>query len=367
MAICLFLVRAILGDVEFLYLGLFFGLTVFISQLLTQQKLPALAITFLMLIILSYLITFTNNGLSVGALFVPLTLAHIGVAWRISTHGLNYQFSKIIFFGSLAFFLYGVLILDLNPGHIFANSRNYISVYFLNTLSIFYISIYISRNIDFTKLRVITPAALVFLVSVIAIGSSGIFTTFILLTLTCVSFLKRSHFLVLAFLLLVAISYIGNWDTFISILSTFELLSFNPELLQKMEYRQLTQENPRYYIWAEYINSMDVMRALAGINLSESFFGFNNYHNSFVLLHARLGIFSFIIALMFLFSIIRGFKVNVVLASCLFVLLLRSLTDTTILAGSAFDFIIFYLIFFLRRTKNSCNSKSITPVKKSGE
>ena len=361
-AICFFLARAIFGNVEFLYLGLFFGLTVFLSQLLNQGKLPSLAVAFLMVITISYLITFTNNGLSVGALFVPLSLAHIGVAWRISTHGLSYQFSRIIFFGSLAYFVYGALILNLAPHQMFANSRNYVSVYFLNTLSIFYISIYLSRDLDFKKFRVIMPAAFVFLISVFAIGSSGIISTFILLSLIGMTFVKRSHVLVLALLLLVAMSYIGSWDAFISFLGTFELLSSHHELLKKLDYVELTQGNTRYYIWNEYISSMDVMRVLTGINLSESFYGFNSYHNSFLLLHARLGLFGFIITLMFLFSIIRGFKVNIILASCLFALLLRSYSDTTILAGSAFDFVIFYLIFFLYRIKDVSFSGFITPV-----
>ena len=130
---------------------------------------------------------------------------------------------------------------------------------------------------------------------------------------------------------------------------------------------QLTQENARYYILNEYISSMDVMRTLAGIDLSESFYGFNNYHNSFILLHARLGLFSFIIALIFLFAIIRGFKVNIILASCLFVLLLRSYSDTTILAGSVFDFVIFYLVFFLHRIKDVSFSGLITPVDNGGQ
>ena len=365
--ICLFLARAIFGAVEFLYLALFFGLTVFLSQLLNQGKLPPVAIAFLIIVTMSYLITFANNGLSAGALFVPLTLAHIGVAWRISTHGLSYQFSRIIFFGSLAYFFYSVIIVNLDPNQVFANSRNYVSVYFLNTLSIFYISIYLSRDVDFKKFRVVMPAAVVFLASVLSVGTSGIISTFILLSLISMVFLKRAHVLVLAFLLLVAISYIASWDTFISILGTFELLSSNPELLQKMDYEELTQANTRYYIWNEYIDSMDVMRTLAGINLSESFYGFNNYHNSFVLLHARLGLFSFVIALMFLFSIIRGFKVNRILASCLFVLLLRSYSDTTILAGSVFDFVIFYLIFFLHRIKDVSFSGLITPVDNGGQ
>lgn len=359
-AICLFLARAIFGAVEFLYLGMFFGLTVFLSQLLNQEKLSPLLIAFLIIVIMSYLITFTNNGLSVGALFVPLTLAHIGVAWRISTHGLSYQFSRIIFIGSLAYFFYSVLIVNLDPGQVFSNSRNYISVYFLNTLSIFYISIYLSTDVDFKKFRVITPAAVVFLASVLSVGTSGIISTFILLSLISMVFLKRTHVLMLAFLLLVAISYIASWDVFLSILATFEFLTSDPELLQKMDYVELTEGNTRYYIWKEYISSMDVMRTLAGINLSESFYGFNNYHNSFILLHARLGLFSFIIALMFLFSLIRGFKVNLILALCLFALLLRSFSDTTILAGSAFDFVIFYLIFFFHRIKDISFSGPVT-------
>ena len=102
----------------------------------------------------------------------------------------------------------------------------------------------------------------------------------------------------------------------------------------------------------DYISSLDTMRLFFGINLSERFYGFGNYHNSFVLLHARIGFYMFIITLMFSYSLIKAYKVNYLLASCLLVLLFRSLTDTSILAGSPFDFVLFFLIFFLGRNKN---------------
>jgi hypothetical protein len=350
-AISFFLGRAIYGDVEFLYLGMFFGLLVFYGQLINKRSLPPLVIAFIVIVLMSYVVTFSNNNLDIGAIFIPLTLSHIGVAWRISTHGLSYNFSKIIFFGSLAYFFYSVVFLSLSPNEIFANSRNYISVYFLNTVSILYISIYLSRNLYLDKLRVVVPAALVFIVSVFAVGTMGIFTSFILLTLVILIFIKKSYFFFWLLLSILTIYYFPDWNSFISFLSEFQFFNQDKELLAKMDYAELMQENTRYYIWNEYINSMDTMRFLSGINLSEHFYGFNNYHNSFILLHARIGVYMFIIVFIFVYSLIKLCKVNAVLASCLFVILLRSLSDTSILAGSAFDFILFYLVFFLASNK----------------
>jgi hypothetical protein len=352
LAICLFVGRAIWGNVEFLYLGMLSGLFVFIGQLIYKKRLPPIVMTFITIIILSYIFTFANNSLERGALFVPLTLSHIGVAWRISTHGLSYKFSKFLFIGSLLYFLYGLVILNLNASQIFANSRNYVSVYFLNILSIFFISIYLSSIISFEKIKVIVSAAVTFIASLISIGSMGIFASFMLLVLSSMRFLKKATIFFLGIFCIFTISYMQDWDGFINYMRQFEIFNKDRELLAKMGYLQLTQANPRYGIWEEYITSLDIMRLFFGINLSERFHGFANYHNSFVLLHARTGFYMFIITLIFLYSLIKAYRINYLLASCLLVLLFRSLTDTTILAGSAFDFVLFFLIFFLGQSKN---------------
>ena len=351
-AICLFFGRAIWGNVELLYLGMLFGLSVFLGQMLYKRHLPRLAIGFVVIVVMSYVVTLANNSLDQGALFIPLTLAHVGIAWRISTHGINYNFAKFVFFGSLLFFLYSLLVLDVNASSIFANSRNYVSVYFLNAVSIVFISIYLSRSFYLERIKVITSAIGVFLASLFAIGSMGIFSSFLLVILSAFGFMKKNHVIIFCFLFVLAIFYFQDWDGFLGFLSQFQIISRDKELLAKLGYLQLTQENPRYSIWSEYINRLDTMRVFFGINLSERFYGFSNYHNSFVLLHARTGFYMYIITLMFLYSTIRAFKVNYFLASCLLVLLFRSLTDTSILAGSPFDFVLFFLLFFLGGRKN---------------
>jgi hypothetical protein len=352
LAICLFLGRAIWGNVEFLYLGMLFGLFVFFGQLIYKKHLPPLAMAFITIIIMSYIVTVANNSLETGALFVPLTLSHIGVAWRMSTHGLSYNFSKMVFFGSLLYFLFSLVILNVSVKDVFDNSRNYVSVYFLNILSIFFISIYLSSIVYFEKIKVITSAVFVFLASLIAIGSMGIFASFMLIILFVFGFMKKKYVFVLCLLCVLPGSYFQDWDGFISFLSQFETFTQDKELLAKLGYAQLTQDNPRYNIWEDYISSLDTMRLFFGINLSERFYGFANYHNSFVLLHARTGFYMFIITLMFSYSLIKAYKVNYLLASCLLVILFRSLSDTSILAGSSFDFVLFFLIFFLGRNKN---------------
>jgi hypothetical protein len=352
LAICFFWGRAIWGNVEFLYLGMLFGLFVFSGQLIYKKHLPPLAMAFIAIIIMSYIVTVANNSLERGTLFVPLTLSHIGVAWRISTHGLSYNFSKMVFFGSFLYFLFSLVILNVSVQEVFANSRNYVSVYFLNTVSIFFISIYLSSIVYFEKIKVITSAVVVVLASLISIGTMGIFASFMFFILSALGFIKKTYVIFLCLLCVLTISYFQDWDGFISFLSQFQIFTQDKELLAKMSYLQLTQDNPRYNIWEDYISSLDTMRLFFGINLSERFYGFANYHNSFVLLHARTGFYMFIITLMFSYSLIKAYKVNYLLASCLLVLLFRSLGDTTILAGSPFDFVLFFLVFFLGQNKN---------------
>ena len=219
-------------------------------------------------------------------------------------------------------------------------------------MSIFFISIYLSSIVYFEKIKVITSAVVVVLASLISIGTMGIFASFMFFILSALGVIKKTYVIFLCLLFVWTIFYFQDWDGFISFLSQFQIFTQDKELLAKMAYLQLTQDNPRYNIWEEYISSLDTMRLFFGINLSERFYGFVNYHNSFVLLHARIGFYMFIITLMFSYSLIKAYKVNYLLASCLLVLLFRSLTDTSILAGSPFDFVLFFLIFFLGRNKN---------------
>jgi hypothetical protein len=352
MAIFSFLSRAFFGDVEFLYLGIILGLLVLFGQFIEQRSLPFLALVFITIVLFSYILTFVNNGFEKGLLFIPLTLSHIGVAWRMSTHGVNLNFSKTIFFGSVMYFFYSIGISGLNPSEVFANSRNYVSVYFLNTVSILYISIYLSKDVSISKARILVPVALVFLVSTLSIGTSGIATSFVFLVLILLIVSKNVYKYILGGLGVLAASFFQDWNSFLSFLEVFSLFSQDSELLEKMAYAQLTQDNARYTIWSEYLSSMNAVRLLSGISLNETFYGFSNYHSSFVMLHARIGMYAFLIAFLFLYLLIKVFGVNKILGTCLLVILLRSLTDTTIMTGSPFDFVLFYLLFFSLSNKD---------------
>ena len=99
----------------------------------------------------------------------------------------------MVFFGSLLYFLFSLVILNVSVKDVFDNSRNYVSVYFLNILSIFFISIYLSSIVYFEKIKVITSAVFVFLASLIAIGSMGIFASFMLIILFVFGFMKKKY------------------------------------------------------------------------------------------------------------------------------------------------------------------------------
>ncbi len=112
------------------------------------------------------------------------------------------------------------------------------------------------------------------------------------------------------------------------------------DLSSKLNLFESTTINTRSNLWHEYIDKLDWLRFMTGINLDETFYGYKNLHSSYVLLHARMGFLAFLLVFIFLFGLFRLYKINFIMAVCYLSLLLRGMSNTTFMSGSSFDFVL---------------------------
>jgi hypothetical protein len=343
LAILSFFIRAITGNIIFLFIGAALGGFIFLYFLFINKKIPRQFFYVSIVVVLSYLITYMNNGFSHGSLFIVLFLSCASIAWAIARYGINYWFAWTIFYGSALYCFLRIYYFDASPNDLFAYSRNHVSVYFINAISLLYIAAYQEK-----RKTPILPAILTFLISVMSVGTGGIFSSAILLWFILIWYILKNFksYKIISIYLTLSILYhvVSFWDIGISgLVATFDLQG---DIVIKLQSSQITAGNARYQIWSEYINSLDIIRVLAGVSLSEEFYGYSNLHSSYLLLHARMGFLSFFLVLMFMYSLVRLYKKNYVFFICYMVILLRGITDTTFLAGSSFDFVLLFFFIF---------------------
>jgi hypothetical protein len=158
-AISLFFARELTGEIAYLFTGMLIGLGLLTYQTYLRHSVPLIAVVSLVVVCCSYGLTLANNGLSHGALFIPLYLACFGIAWRIYTNGINYWFCWILFYCSVFYFLVSFHTIDGGASTFLANSRNHVSVFFLNAAVLVYVGAFKSGR----KISLI-PAALFVLI-----------------------------------------------------------------------------------------------------------------------------------------------------------------------------------------------------------
>lgn len=337
-SLSLYFLRAIYGDLFFLLMGSLFGNFILFIGLCKQEKAPVYSYLLTIILIAGSFNSLFNNSFSSWSLFIFLMLGSFGVSWEIYKKGLNIYFIQTLFYVSCFLFIFLFFLNNYSPEGILAHSRNHVSVYFINLLTLLFIAYHVNNSIYFCKWQYLIPASFVLLICILAIGLSGIVSSSILLFIViCHFFRKIILYLLFLMLTLLIILYIYLFlipsDNFV-----FEI---NNHLLNS---KFLT--DPRIIIWSEYIYSLNLSRTLTGTSFSEIFGGYNNIHNSFLLLHQRIGVISIFVFFLFFISLIKLIFIDILLFACLLSLFARGLSDTIFLAASPFDFILFYLIFF---------------------
>ena len=372
LSILFFVLRAFSGEALFIYLGTILGIIVFALQVVKYNKIPTNAAFLLIFLIAPSLISLFKNNMD-GLLFYPQLIACIGVAWAIHTNGINKFLILLIFYLGSLYYLFNVALLGVYRGDVFANSSNYVSVNFINLFILLSLA-YKDKNFY----SILIPASMCFVVSIFAQGFGGILSSFILLSgvmLYPFSKINYLRYILIIVLLLLFLIFYFNIEQILNyiLINYYDIIMYfgGNDSIVKLNYllnniSDLSKLS-RIEIWLIYINSLDLNSILFGSNMNiEIYFEKNqstvtNLHNSYLLLHQRIGLFSIIFIILLLYSLIMSLKNNFLHFVFLVTLLTRGFTDTIFFAGSSFDFVILYLILFSYKLNSS---ESLKPLNK---
>jgi len=286
-----------------------------------------------------------------------LLASNAAFAYVLNTQRLSWKITSfyMIFVSLFSFYL---MYEGVNPNMVFEDSsRNTFSILLLEASALLYIVI-IQRN-DFTRFP-LWPAILSFIISVWAIGRSGILSTgFLLCGVIIANFLKSrkklQYLLFTGVIVSCALVLFIGWQS-----ESFALVvrKFSTEGL-KASHRV---EIATHYFQQIAENSL---RLFFGYNVQFDQYLANvwhsNLHNSFLQLHSIIGIG----AIVLLFLIVRGIykkgKTCILLWFIGGALLLRAATDTPFLFGPT-DFLFFYFLFRDRDCLQRTDRPVILPI-----
>ena len=235
---------------------------------------------------------------------------------------------------------------------LFANSRNYISVLLLFTLLLYYISCH-----DKNRHLLVTPAILYFIVSIIATGRGGIFSSGFLAIGICVykafslenKYAKRLLWLVIIILTLISVALASS-------VSDNTIGGFLGNYFNVLRVKGITDVT-RQKIWTSYVknNHCDLLTFLVGSD-THLVRRDGNLHNSFLQAYAAFGFVGFAaIIILVLKALIQGLKNKDWLWIILYVgLILRAFTDRLFFQGYCEIFLYYFILYWdYKRKKRS--------------
>ena len=346
LAIIFFLIRAtFFNEIIFTLIGILFGLCLFILQA-RNFLINKNVFIFIILSTFILIVTFNNNGFSRGLIFFPMIISGIGIAWSIYKNGLDHKFVLVIFYLLVFYFLIKILFFGNLPGEIFSNSRNHVSAMFINLFSL----IVISSNINKVSINFIHCFVLL-ICCFLAVGISGILvSSFIFITFLQYKYFfkiitKHISLTIILNLLIVLIIFI-LWP----FIQSFIQLNFEADTDVAIKYSKplidVFRESSRLLIINDYINLLNFKSVVLGNKLDLELNNLENFHNSFIALHVRAGIFFLGVIIFLIYAITKNFYKDFMLAVCLLAITLKSLTDTILFSGYHYEYIFIYLLLF---------------------
>lgn len=290
-----------------------------------------------------------NGNLELQALIWPF--AFMGIATLFLNFSINYKLTRLLYYFVVTFLISSIIFSNGVDNLNISSSRNVIGVMVLIYFSIYAISSYMHNR----KLT-IYPIIMGLIVSVMAIGRSGILTFLLILFLFLLfSFIKKKlnvrNFLKSIFVVAFLVIVFSIFYNFLEIYFTSAIINY--------ENRGI--ESVRTLIWADYINKTFTSAIylffgapISGTFLLERFS--QNLHNSFLMLHAKYGIVPFIIVVMLVIKAFIHFKKenNLLYSMLLIALLFRMQFDYTNF-NAQLDIIFFYIIFSPYMSINGAN------------
>jgi hypothetical protein len=244
-----------------------------------------------------------------------------------------YSWSAFFVFYSLSGYFLSYMFLGFSGDEVLKwSSSNNISIIMLISC----ISLYIINDFENREISLI-PAALTLLISIWGIGRGGIISSlFLFIGLLFIKYKKKSIYIYI--LITILILFLLFLFLFSDSLIEFAI---NNNYLTNAAFRfiergdEFTESSARSNMWQNYFNNLDLQRIIFGANVEKDPWDSGaensyNYHNSFINLHLQTGLLGLITIFILLFALFKYLKINKLFFLLLFVLIIRSLTDTMI-------------------------------------
>lgn len=271
-----------------------------------------------------------------------ILLACVIIEKKIFVNPLIWTYSAIT-----SYIFYKVIILGLDPNTIFAHtSRNMIS-----TIAIMYgVLIYLIMFLKETKVTIL-PALIALLLSIIAIGRTGVVCALLLLIVVYIYnyiYAKESK---------------KKWYILGICVFILSLIYFAKDALSAGEIEFISRwqvygvsDPARAQLLNRYIENIDFYTFMKGYDITSDIIynsWNNNPHNSWIYLHYHLGIWGVVlIGLCFISGVKLFIKKQLFLLFLLLIIILRASTDSVIFFSN-YDFIIYSFIILTFKIRHS--------------
>lgn len=250
------------------------------------------------------------------------------------------------------------LIIGINARDVFDHtSYNSISIILITSCIVMYIYNYTGNR----KISLV-PALLTFLLCVWAMGRGGIISSFFLVIGIFYYKYPRKLKIVFFYLFLCFVIFMHFFELpFNALVDYFSFLEAVQLAVDRSE-----QQEERIIIINDYIGNLKFYNLIFGVNIFENPSPLlielhYNLHNSFLNLHSKLGLYSFVVIFASFFSLYRFYFFNKLYLILFSTLLLRGFTDGFLFFESL-DFIYYYFILY-SFAYNCINLKLVSTLK----
>lgn len=318
-----------------LYIG--FGM-IFVMNELNRLKFKTLEILFIFLILLTMFMVGLRSimGFTIALSIFPNFIIGASLAYAIVRGSIKEKTALLIFYLVAGYFIYHMII-GSNPNEILPSSQNAISAYVLSSLMLL---MFLYRQ---ERIKVpLFPAFLYVILSIWAIGRAGIISSLIIF-MAMLFMPERSRIIkivtvsVMAILVIISVFIYRNYlMNLLNILLPHVISAGAADNIRELLIRSYLQEiTPFGFFFGVELKNIAIMSLVE-----------NNPHNSYIWLHASLGIVAFIlfalVLLHFFRELIGG---NVVYGISVFAYLFRIATDSVI-GYTVFTFVFFTLTLY---------------------
>ncbi len=335
------IIYAINKDSNYLIVATIGGLILFIHHL-KQIRINFQLLYFLLFVVVFFYLIHSILFNSFNLALLLLLIANFGVTFFVLDFGLNLINIRIYYYSIVLFFCYQIFIVNNQPHNLFVSSSyNYVSVLMLNVTVLLYLSYYTNG-----KKVPLYPAIITLAICLWGIGRGGIIAAFVLLFGLLLVKKKGKRYIFSAILLITFMIYM-IYD--IDLDNILQNIGFG-----KFYKRDFINDEPRFEILMAYLNEINVKSFFFGFDVKNliNIYQTGNLHNSFLNAHSMIGLGAFILFFIGILSVQNSLKKNPTIAVLIITIVIRALTDD-ILLFEMFDYILFLLIYYSFKNKNS--------------